>query len=350
MQEDLRAGADTAIRKREDGRALAVLDQLLREAPTIANAQFVLDRARMVAATKPRIPMRLAVLRSFTIEPVVPMLRAAAILHGLELEVWVGGFNTYAQEMLDPGSELDTFAPDVVLLAVQARDLIPELGDRPSELDHAATAASVRRAVDGFRDWIGTFTSRSQAHVVVQNMEVTDNPWLGIQDAQATEGQRQLVLEINRRVVGLARELIGVHVLDYDGLVARHGRRRWHDERKWLTARMPISTDCMMLLAHEYLRYLLPLAGLTAKVLVVDLDNTLWGGVVAEDGVDGLLAGPEYPGAAYQDLQRAILAVRSRGVLLAVSSKNNEADALEALDKHPGMLLRSADFAAQRIN
>jgi len=113
---------------------------------------------------------------------------------------------------------------------------------------------------------------------------------------------------------------------------------------------MPIAADCLMPLAQEYVRFLLPVAGLTAKVLVVDLDNTLWGGVVAEDGVDGLQCGQEYPGAAYQDLQRAILSLRSRGVLLAVASKNNEAEALEALDLHPGMLVRSGDFAARRIN
>jgi FkbH-like protein len=105
-----------------------------------------------------------------------------------------------------------------------------------------------------------------------------------------------------------------------------------------------------MPLAQEYLRFLLPLSGLTAKVLVVDLDNTIWGGVVAEDGIDGIKADSEYPCAAYQDLQRAILAARDRGVLLAIASKNDRAEAIAALDGHQGMLLRSTDFAAHRIN
>jgi FkbH-like protein len=95
---------------------------------------------------------------------------------------------------------------------------------------------------------------------------------------------------------------------------------------------------------------LLPLSGRVAKALVVDLDNTLWGGVVGEDGLDGIQVGPEYPGAAYLALQRAIQALRHRGVLLAVASKNNPDEALDALDRHPGMLLRSGDFAALRIN
>jgi FkbH-like protein len=98
------------------------------------------------------------------------------------------------------------------------------------------------------------------------------------------------------------------------------------------------------------MRFLAPLAGKTVKAVVVDLDNTLWGGVVGEDGINGIKVGSEYPGAAYQSLQRSLLDLSRRGILLAICSKNNAEDALEALDRHPGMLLRSKDFAAVRIN
>lgn len=350
MYGELRAAADDAIHKRKDGRAIAVLDQLLREAPTIANAQFVLDRSRMVGGAKPHVAMRLAILRSFTVEPLLPLLKAAAALFGLDLELWVGGFNSYAQEMLDPGSDLYKFEPDVVLIAVQTRDLEPELWNGVADLDYSALTPSVRRVTDGFRDWIGAFRSRSSSHVVLQNLELPVMPLSGILDSQSANGQTELIREINRRLIDLASELPGVHVIDYEGLIARYGRRHWHDERKWLTARMPISSECLMPLAREYLRLLLPLAGLMAKVLVVDLDNTLWGGVVGEDGLEGVQVGPEYPGAAYHELQRAILALCSRGVLLAVASKNNEDDALKMLDAHPRMLMRSRDLAASRIN
>jgi len=98
------------------------------------------------------------------------------------------------------------------------------------------------------------------------------------------------------------------------------------------------------------MRFLHPLTGKVAKALVVDLDNTLWGGVIGEDGMTGIALGQEYPGAAYQQLQRALLDLSERGVLLAVCSKNNPDDALEAIDSHPGMLLRRRHFAALRIN
>src|SRR5581483_8482453 len=95
---------------------------------------------------------------------------------------------------------------------------------------------------------------------------------------------------------------------------------------------------------------LLPLAGKTAKVLVVDLDNTLWDGIVGEDGFDGIELGSEYPGAVFQELQRTMLDLYRRGVLLAICSKNNREDAIEVLEKHPSMLLRPQHFAAMRIS
>jgi FkbH-like protein len=141
-----------------------------------------------------------------------------------------------------------------------------------------------------------------------------------------------------------------VYILDYDALMARHGSEHWYDERKWLTARLPIAAGYLLHMAREWMRFIVPLSGRTAKVLVVDLDNTLWGGVIGEDGITGIKLGPEYPGAAHQALQRALLDLSRKGILLAVCSKNNLNDAMEALEKHPGMLVRARDFAALRIN
>jgi FkbH-like protein len=148
----------------------------------------------------------------------------------------------------------------------------------------------------------------------------------------------------------LAGEFRGVYVLDYDALVSRHGREHWGDARKWLTVRLPIAAANLVPMAREWMRYLAPLAGRVAKVVAVDLDNTLWGGVVGEDGMAGIQVGPEYPGAAYQALQQALLDLTQRGILLAIASKNNRADAMEALTNHPGMLLRPEHFAAMRID
>ena len=184
----------------------------------------------------------------------------------------------------------------------------------------------------------------------MHSLERPPSPSFGVLDSQSEAGQSGLIRQINRELRRIAGEFHGVYVLDYDALVARHGSEHWHDERKWLTARLPIAAGYLLPMAREWMRFIVPLSGRIAKVLVVDLDNTLWGGVIGEDGMGGIKVGAEYPGAAYQALQRALLDLSRKGILLAVCSKNNLDDAMEALEKHPGMLVRAKHFAALRIN
>ena len=346
---ELQASVDAAIADGQWHIATADLERLFDRAPRLASARFVTDRLARIPAALPRTQCRIAFLRSFTLEPVLPLLGAAALLRGVDVTTYVGDFNRYAQELLDPRSPLDRFEPDVVVLAVQTRDLLPELCDNASHLSGAQAEHLVQRALGDLRGWLGAYRERSRAHVVVHNFEVPEQPDAGILDAQSPDGQAHVLHDLNRRLAAMARELPGVSVLDYDGLVARVGRSRWHDERRWLTARMPIAAVGLWPLAAEYLRFVIALRGRLAKVLVCDLDNTLWGGVLGEDGMDGLQLDGEYPGAAHLALQRAILALHARGVILAIASKNERAEALDTLSRHPRMLLRPEHFAAVRI-
>jgi FkbH-like protein len=353
MQEDvleLQHQVEACLAQEAWEKANMILSTLWRQKPTPAMASYILSRCERLWAHVPLIPYRLALLRSFTIEPVVPLLRAAAFIAGIDLNVQVGEFNTYAQDMLDQSGWLSRFAPNVVILAVQARDIAPDLWERYPELSAAEIQAAVERIVGSFQDLVRVFRSHSQAHLIVHTLE---QPWIpsqGILDGQLETGQGVAIQQINQELQRIASNHTGVYVLDYDALVARYGRTCWHDEGKWLTQRMPIAAHALGHLAHEWLRFLHPLAGRVCKALVTDLDNTLWGGVIGEDGMDGIKVGPEYPGAAYQLLQRAILDLYQRGIILAVGSKNNPEDALEALESHPGMLLRPQHFAALRIN
>ncbi len=347
---DLRQPVEEALERGAWAEANAALAALWRRQPTPATAGYVVSRYERLRAHLPLAPCRLAVLRSFTVEPVVPLLRAAAFAGGIDLTVQVGDFNAYAQEMLNGNSGLYGFEPDVVVLAVQTRDVAPDLWERFTGLSPDQAEAAARRCADGFRDWARAFRAHSRAHLIVHNLELPAVPGPGILDGQSEAGQAALIRGINRELCRLAGDHAGVYVLDYDGLVARQGRARWHDERKWLTMRMPLAADSLVHLAGEWLRFLHPLAGRVCKVLATDLDNTLWGGVIGEEGMAGIKVGPEHPGAAHQALQRAMLDLYHRGVILAVCSKNNPADALEALQSHPGMLLRPAHFAALRVN
>jgi FkbH-like protein len=347
---DARREIDSRIAAGDPAAACRLLGELWAREPTASGASFVVSRYEQLRPAQVLLPYRLSILRSFTVEPIVPLLRAAAFNAGIDLSVQIGDFNAHVQQILDARSPLYDSAPDAVILAVQTRDVVPDLWRDFADLNQEQIHAAAARVVADVSGWIHAFRSHSTAHLVVHNLEVPARPSRGVLDHQAAISQADGVQQINRELKALAAQHTGVYVLDYDGLVARHGRDNWHDERKWLTVRLPLASQNLNHLANEWLRFLHPLAGKIAKAIVVDLDNTLWGGVVGEDGVDRIKLGAEYPGAAFQAVQRALLDLHHRGILLAVCSKNNRDDAMEALESHPGMLLKPAHFASMRIN
>jgi FkbH-like protein len=332
---------DRAIAAGDASGAARMLASAWEREPGSAMAGFVASRYGRIAGRLGLLQQRWAILRSFTVEPVLPVLKAGAYAAGIALETHLGEFNAYAQEILDPASTLYTFQPDAVILALQTRDLAPGLWRGEPAADDILTR---------FGDWIATFRKYSKAALIVHSLDVPALPSAGILDAQREDNAAESIQRINRGLRALAGQYRGVYILDYHALVARHGRESWSDARKWLSVRLPVSSANLPHLAAEWLRFLHPLAGKVAKCVAADLDNTLWGGVIGEDGMNGIHLGAEYPGAAFQELQRALLDLSRRGILLAVCSKNNPADAMEALSGHPGMLLQPRDFAAMRIN
>ena len=352
---NLRAAIDELIAQgpSEHGafdQASRFLAELWRRDPASGTASFVTSRLEQIRGHVALTRFKLAILRSFTVEPIVPLLQAEAFAYGIDLDVHVGDFNTYVQDTLDGHGSLYRFAPDAVVLAVRTGEAAPELWLDFTDRSPEAAQQAAERVVHSYEQCIGAFRKHSQAALIVHSLERPSAPGFGVLDDQSEVGQSGMIRQINRELRRVAGQFRGVYVLDYDALIARYGSKHWHDERKWLTARLPIAAGHLLDMAREWIRFIVPLSGRIAKVLVVDLDNTLWGGVIGEDGISGIKVGPEYPGAAFQSLHRVLLDLSRKGILLAVCSKNNLDDAMEALEKHPGMLVRAKHFAAVRIN
>jgi FkbH-like protein len=346
----LRAAIEESIAQLAFHRAAQQLADLWQRDPASSTASFITSRLEQIRSHVALTPFKLAILRTFTVEPIVTLLRAEAFAYGIDLQVHVGDFNTYVQDMVDGQSSLYLFKPDAVILAVRSEQVAPELGRDFADLAPEESQQIAERVIRAYEQWVGVFRQHSQAAFVIHSLERPTSPSLGIFDSQSEAGQSGLIRKVNGELRRIAAESRGTYVLDYDALTARYGSEHWHEERKWLTARLPIASGHLIHMAREWVRFLVPLSGRTAKVLVVDLDNTLWGGVIGEDGMAGIKVGPEYPGAAFQALQRVLLDLSRKGILLAICSKNNLDDAMEALEKHPGMLLRAKHFAAMRIN
>jgi FkbH-like protein len=346
--DDLRARLMVAAHDAETANSRGLASQLWQAAPTLATAGF-LAKTLVGSPAAARWPVRrVFILRSFTVEPLLPLVVAEGLAAGVVFEITTGDFNTYAQDILDPHSRLYASTPDLVILAVQTRDVAPNLAH--GEPGRQSYADTVTRVSGELSTLLQTFRERTAAPLVLHSLDLPARPADGIFDAQRPDGQIASIHELNRRLLATASSLADVYLLDYGQLVARHGIDAWHDPRLWTASRLPLKTAHLGTLAAAWARHLLALCPSMAKVVVCDLDNTLWGGVVGEDGPDGIQLGESEETSHWLQVQRALLDLYHRGILLAISSKNNPDDALAVLERHPQMLLRPSHFAALRIS
>ena len=184
------------------------MGELWRETPGSATAGFVGKRFTAIREQLSCVTARLAIARSFTVEPVVPVLRAAAAVNGIDLTIQLGEFNAYAQEILDPHSELYAFDPDVLLLAVQARDVAPELCSGLADLSASQIEASVDRVVDSLGAYIEAFAGRSRADLVIHGLELPPRARGGLLGDQVDSP----ISRINTRLRQIGSERPGVWV------------------------------------------------------------------------------------------------------------------------------------------
>jgi FkbH-like protein len=326
------------------------LARLVGAAPSTADchvAARAMERLDAVAAGV--TPVRVAILASVTAEPIAPMLIARGVRSHLALRTYVAPFDQWTQQALDPASELFQFDPDVVVLMLGLDEVAPALGREFLDGDAAAHAAAIDRTGDRIDAALRGIRSRTRARILLHAMVPPAAPALGMIDAQSGDGQRPAVRALNVRLAAACAETADAFLVDVERLVTRLGVSRWHDARMAALARLPYTPVALHALAEEYLRFIRAFTGRVRKVLITDLDDTLWGGIVGEAGPSQVrLTGAG--GAAYLDLQRILLDLQRRGVLLAINSKNNEADAFAVLDERADMLLRREHFAAMRVN
>jgi FkbH-like protein len=197
---------------------------------------------------------------------------------------------------------------------------------------------------------VAAFRAYSGKPIVVANFAKPVRVPLGPFDANVGDSLTYALAEANRVLRERLSQFADVFVWDYAGLVADSGADSWSDPRMWALARVPIAADKQPLLARHLARVLAALVFPPAKCLVLDLDNTLWGGVIGDDGMEGIQLGDDYPGNVFKSFQRAVLGLADRGILLAVISKNYPEVVEQALREHPEMLIRPEHLSALRVN
>lgn len=292
-------------------------------------------------ALAPLQPWRLGLIGTGTLDLIAPALVASAARHGIALEVVRGDFGRAMQDALDPASAINAARCDAVLIALDHRDLpiAPTLAGRSADAA-AAQIATIRAAL----------LRHGGAASIVQTIAAPPEPLFGHYDRRAAGSLSRVIDDLNRAIVdSLAGS--GDHLLDIAALAATVGQGRWHDPGEWNLAKLPFATRCLPLYADHVARLIAAILGKARRCLVLDLDNTLWGGVIGDDGVGGIKLGQgDATGEAFVAMQRMASQLHERGVVLAVSSKNDDAIARHAFATHPDMLLREEHIAVFQAN
>lgn len=297
--------------------------------------------------TLPRLT--LTVLRNVMIEHMEPILRRCVLDIGFDLRLAVGEYDHVFQEAVGQ-SPLLTADPDAVLVLLHLETLSPALTRNFNDLSSEAVEAEVKRIKALSTAILAGIRRQTQALVLWAGFESPAYPALGLLDSQAGLTQSAIVHRLNDSVRRLLAETPQSCYLDLPLVAARVGLGRFFDVRFWHVWRAPYSQTGLDALAAEIVRFLRPLKGKNRKCLVLDCDNTLWGGVVGEEDIGGIRLGPSYPGSAYCDFQREILSLYRRGIILALLSKNNESDVWRVFEGHPDMVLGREHVTAWRID
>jgi len=311
------------------------------------------NQVRWLRARKERAPdapagISVGVAASFTAEPLEPQLGTALIDAGYaDPEIHFAEYNQLHQVCLDPGA----VAPhlDVLILLWRIEDVFEReflrylegddtaadrIGDDTAQLAALVTALDANAALD-----------------LVVSMPPYPAGWnVDLRDAATTAR----VGRLHRRVVSIWLDAIepkpAIALVDLDALQRHAGEAGTFDAAKWAMYRQPFRSEFWMLLGAQLAATVQRRTAPPPKCIVLDCDNTLWGGIVGEDGIGGIELGDAFPGRAFQEFQRQLHRLRTQGVMLAVVSKNNEGDVLEVFERHEGMVLTGEDITAWRVN
>jgi FkbH-like protein len=292
-------------------------------------------------SSAPLKPMKVAILSNFTCHSFANYLRPLFLQEGIWPEIYAADFNQYIYQLMNEQSELYQFRPDLVFCLLDEHVVTDEL---PTLWTVDDVADVWRRKVRQLEELLTLFQQRSHSLFILNTIPLSAETHHEILDykskAKLSAEWRQFQIEL-LKLADLHKQVL---TLDFELLQQQAPSAALYDPRLAYYASMTISEDLLAGLAREGAKIARSVAGLGKKCLVLDLDNTLWGGIIGDDGLTGIALGGDAPGKIFADLQKKIKHLNAQGVLLAINSKNERANVMEVLTQHPDMHLRPEHF------
>jgi len=297
------------------------------------------------------INKKVAVLSNINLDLLLFHLKKHLLSDNFEFNFYKGSYNQYHQEILDENSGLSKFSPDFVILFFHIDEIIGKNLIELYSFSENERKSLVESELSQLDVIFEKFSKNFPNSVLIINsflsMSCPSLQGVNYSDPKSSKG---LIREFNVHLEEVCKKHKNITTIDLEELALQIGLYRWFDYRNWYLSRTPMSREGLIYLAEEYSITIMGLLGIQYKCIIVDLDNTLWGGVVGEDGVGNLKLGFEGVGFAYHEFQKELKRVSNKGIILAICSKNNFDDAMDVINNHSAMILRNEDFSIKKIN
>ena len=294
--------------------------------------------------------LTIALLASSSINGVAETLFVKCCSIGVLADIRTGEYNQYAQAILDPKSWLYSVKQDIVVLAIDSLSILGDYYLTPYAISAEARRLLVEEKAKEMLALVKKIKEQGTAKIILHNFEVPSATVMGILESKQDFGLIEAIETLNASLREGLRYDSRVFLYDYNSFLSSIGKNSIIDYKIYYLGDFKLSMQYFPALCDDYISYIKPLASLSKKCLVLDLDNTLWGGIIGEDGIEGIKLGHTSAGRPYVEFQKYILSLFQRGVILAVNSRNNPEDALKVLREHPDMILREKHFASMQIN
>jgi FkbH-like protein len=287
----------------------------------------------------------IAILADFASQHLSKALKAAAFDNKIDLKVWEGEYDSINTNIYNESSELYANHFDYILILQSPLKLYKEFSH-----DHQGREGFAEKKISGISHILSLLKQRTRSKVILSNFIETDDGVFGNYANKTSSSFLYQVRKINYELMNVAIQDKNVFIVDFQNLVSIKGRNASFDPKLYIHADLIFNLDFIALLAQSTLKVIAAIQGNFKKCIVLDLDNTLWGGIIGDDGIENIQIGDLGLGKAFTNFQIWLRNLKERGIILAVSSKNTEAIAKEVFEKHPGMTLRLDDISVFAVN
>jgi FkbH-like protein len=260
-----------------------------------------------------------------------------------DLEIFEADYNQIEQQVFNEASELYSYTPDIVVIFQSTQKMLRLFYELESPAEKLQFASTQLQKLEDLTEAINT--NASGCKIICLNFPEIDDSVFGNYSNKTPTSFTYQLRKINYELMNLSQKVTNLFICDFSQIQNEYGRQTTFDPRLYIDADMVLSLDSLPVLAKSVFDITQSLSGVFKKCLILDLDNTLWGGIIGDDGIENIEIGHLGQGKAFSELQQWVKQLKERGILLAVCSKNDEAIAKEPFLKHPDMELSLDDIS-----